>query len=226
MQTLSEIIVLVSVLVMVVKCQDPLESLRETIPGEPGSDYPIYAQIPPTSFSCQDKVFGGFYADPELDCQVYHVCISEPESELLVPVSFLCPNGTIFNQELFTCEWWFNVDCSMATKFYGNNEGLFADSSSLGGGGSCPAASPASPDSCQGSVDTCWSPGQPDADCPGFGLCCFDGCSNTCPGGPPPPPQSAPGYAYDAPEVTLPLRATTPASLYGAPRNGRKRILS
>ena len=121
----------------------------------------------------QDKVFGGFYADPELDCQVfvtysvswfnikqkikskgemmvakisylsflwspliwvfieygafiilsrkqlffligwcwqtsqvYHVCISEPESELLVPVSFLCPNGTIFNQELFTCEWW------------------------------------------------------------------------------------------------------------------------
>ena len=71
----------------------------------------------------------------------------------------------------------------MATKFYGNNEGLFADSSSLGGGGSCPAASPASPDSCQGSVDTCWSPGQPDADCPGFGLCCFDGCSNTCPGG-------------------------------------------
>ena len=24
-----------------------------SIPGEPGSDYPIYAQIPPTSFSCQ-----------------------------------------------------------------------------------------------------------------------------------------------------------------------------
>ena len=24
----------------------------------------------------------------------------------LYPVSFLCPNGTIFNQELFNCDWW------------------------------------------------------------------------------------------------------------------------
>ena len=28
--------------------------------------------------------------------------------------SFLCPNGTIFNQEYFICDWWFNVDCSKA----------------------------------------------------------------------------------------------------------------
>ena len=26
--------------------------------------------------------------------------------ETLYPVNFLCPNGTIFNQELFTCDWW------------------------------------------------------------------------------------------------------------------------
>merc|ERR1712212_237812 len=26
----------------------------------------------------------------------------------------------------------------------------------------------------------CWSPGQPDTDCPGNGICCFDGCSNRC----------------------------------------------
>ena len=31
-----------------------------------------------------------------------------------------------------------------------------------------------------GKVSTCWSPGQPDGDCPNFGLCCFDGCANTC----------------------------------------------
>ena len=29
-------------------------------------------------------------------------------------------------------------------------------------------------------MSTCWSPGQPDGDCPNFGLCCFDGCANTC----------------------------------------------
>ena len=28
--------------------------------------------------------------------------------------SFLCPNGTIFNQEYFICDWWFNVDCAEA----------------------------------------------------------------------------------------------------------------
>ncbi len=26
----------------------------------------------------------------------------------------------------------------------------------------------------------CWSPGVPDLDCPGSGLCCFDGCVNVC----------------------------------------------
>merc|ERR1719312_1650397 len=25
--------------------------------------------------------------------------------------SFLCPNGTIFNQNYFICDWWFNFDC-------------------------------------------------------------------------------------------------------------------
>lgn len=26
----------------------------------------------------------------------------------------MCPNGTIFNQAYFICDWWFNVDCSEA----------------------------------------------------------------------------------------------------------------
>ena len=35
--------------------------------------------------------------------------------------------------------------------------------------------------SCSGNEkSTCWSPGVNDVDCPGHGLCCFDGCSNTC----------------------------------------------
>ena len=79
----------------------------------------------------------------------------------------------------------FNVDCTLATTHYQKNEGLFAQSTGggEGGGGSCPSVSPLPPASCEGSVDTCWSPGQPDGDCPNFGLCCFDGCSNTCPQG-------------------------------------------
>ena len=37
----------------------------------------------------------------------------EPENnEVLYPISFLCPNGTIFNQEVFVCEWWWVVAAS------------------------------------------------------------------------------------------------------------------
>ena len=28
-----------------------------------------------TAFSCDGKQFGGYYADPEMDCQAYHICL-------------------------------------------------------------------------------------------------------------------------------------------------------
>ena len=31
-------------------------SLEDSIPGVPGTDYPIYADIPETGFTCEDKV--------------------------------------------------------------------------------------------------------------------------------------------------------------------------
>ena len=39
---------------------------------------------------------------------MFHVCVGSSPSAFF---SFLCPNGTVFNQEYFTCDWWFNVDC-------------------------------------------------------------------------------------------------------------------
>ena len=44
----------------------------------------------------------------------------------------------------------------------------------------CPPASPLTADQCRGQFSTCWSVGVPDLDCPNWGLCCFDGCANTC----------------------------------------------
>ena len=41
--------------------------------------------------------------------------------------SFLCPNGTIFNQEYFICDWWFNFDCSSAEGLYSLNEDIAAE---------------------------------------------------------------------------------------------------
>lgn len=46
----------------------------------------------------------GYYADVETRCQVFHVCTNIPDAES-IKASFLCPNGTIFNQEVFVCQW-------------------------------------------------------------------------------------------------------------------------
>ena len=86
-------------------------SLEETIPGVPGEDYPIFAEVPETSFACDGQVDGGYYADTEGECQPFHICSSDGNGGL-TKFSFLCPNGTLFNQQYFICDWWFNVDCS------------------------------------------------------------------------------------------------------------------
>ena len=44
--------------------------LSETIPGVAGEDYPIYAEVPDTGFTCDGQVEGGKYADPGAECQV------------------------------------------------------------------------------------------------------------------------------------------------------------
>ena len=86
---------------------DPLDWLRSSVPGEPGLDYPILSSVQETDFSCSGLVPGGYYADPAQQCQAYHVCLTDPaDPSLLYPVSFLCPNGTVFNQQVFVCDWW------------------------------------------------------------------------------------------------------------------------
>jgi len=75
-----------------------------SIPGTPGEDYPIFSEVPESEFSCSGQKVGGYYADPEAQCQVFHICAEDgdgPRSKW----SFLCPNGTIFNQNYFICDW-------------------------------------------------------------------------------------------------------------------------
>merc|ERR1712223_1348940 len=111
-------------------------SLEETIPGVPGEDYPIFAEVPETSFVCDGQVDGGYYADVEGECQPFHICTSDGHGGL-TKYSFLCPNGTLFNQQYFVCDWWFNVDCSTAEDFYFLNDEIAADreANSPAGGG-------------------------------------------------------------------------------------------
>ncbi|XP_068226837.1 titin-like [Palaemon carinicauda] len=90
------------------------------IPGRAGRDYPILSYIPLTSFGC-DLVadYPGYYADMEAGCQVFHICHRSGRQD-----SFLCPNGTIFNQKYFVCDWWYNFACEDAPFFYPVNAAL------------------------------------------------------------------------------------------------------
>jgi hypothetical protein len=71
----------------------------------------------------------GYYADTLSGCQSFHVCGFSSSVFGSIKYTSLCPNGTIFNQELFTCDWWYRVDCGLAESFYFLNDNIqaFAD---------------------------------------------------------------------------------------------------
>ncbi|XP_066951169.1 pro-resilin-like [Macrobrachium rosenbergii] len=105
---------------------DPaIAALAENIPGGgvPGEDYPILAFVPDTGFDCNAQNVPGYYADTDAEarCQVFHICQDRPNGRRQQD-SFLCPNGTIFNQQYLVCDWWFNFDCADAESFYSVNE--------------------------------------------------------------------------------------------------------
>ena len=63
-------------------------------------------------------IFSGYFADtsPASRCQVFHVCgHSRGVTNHNTFYSFLCPNGTIFNQLYLICDWWFNVNCESSS---------------------------------------------------------------------------------------------------------------
>lgn len=47
--------------------------------------------MPNTAFSCADKVIGGYYADPEAQCQMFHLCIKVAgEVSTCLDISLVC----------------------------------------------------------------------------------------------------------------------------------------
>merc|ERR550532_1183150 len=100
--------------------------LEKAVPGIPGEDYPIFSEVPESGFSCDGQVDGCYYADAEAECQVFHICTADGAGGL-AKYSFLCPNGTVFNQNYFICDWWFNFDCAEAEGLYSLNEDIAAE---------------------------------------------------------------------------------------------------
>ena len=89
-------------------------------------------------------VFAGYYSDPEAECQAFHICTADGAGGL-AKYSFLCPNGTLFNQNYFICDWWFNFDCAEAEGLYSLNDQYAAERDALSGAASDAQADYAAP---------------------------------------------------------------------------------
>merc|ERR1711962_361035 len=102
---------------------EPYHAEEHNEHGAPGLacvDYPCHAVPPYTKFSCANVPFTpGMYADPESGCQAYRVCNDGRDGPH--GAGFLCPNGTLFDQYQFACEYWNKVDCSKAPSLYSLN---------------------------------------------------------------------------------------------------------
>lgn len=86
------------------------------VAGQPGRDFPGYTRVPKTSFSCDGLPYDyGMYADEETGCQAYHVCYNGRKD------SFLCGVGTVFNQRILHCDYWYSVDCGKSSQYYSSN---------------------------------------------------------------------------------------------------------
>lgn len=87
-----------------------------SVNGQPGVDFPNYTRVPKTSFSCDGLPYDyGMYADEETGCQAYHVCYNGRKD------SFLCGVGTVFNQRILHCDYWYSVDCGKSSQYYSSN---------------------------------------------------------------------------------------------------------
>ncbi|GBP63955.1 hypothetical protein EVAR_40206_1 [Eumeta japonica] len=76
------------------------------------------------TFSCEDRVYG-YYADVDNDCQIFHVCLPSlgPSGKnTTYRWSFICPEQTIFNQEVMVCTRKIDsIDCEDSPMFYDKN---------------------------------------------------------------------------------------------------------
>ena len=76
-----------------------------------------------SNFKCEGKAYG-YYADTDNNCQVFHICLPlEDDAGAVIETahwSFICGNGTIFDQATLTCNHEDDAfPCAEAASLYG-----------------------------------------------------------------------------------------------------------
>lgn len=79
---------------------------EEASNGLPGGSNDILSAPYEESFSCEGRDYG-YYADTANNCEIFHICLPVEDNEGNViefaKWSFVCGNGTVFDQESLVC---------------------------------------------------------------------------------------------------------------------------
>ncbi|XP_042907856.1 protein PF3D7_1417600-like [Parasteatoda tepidariorum] len=104
---------------------------HQPIIGVPEESYPTLEILPVVHFACEEYAEPGYYADISSRCQMFHICHDNGMRS-----SFLCPVGTVFNQEYLVCDWWYNVDCRNSVRYHSPLKALNSNKEQLLASGS------------------------------------------------------------------------------------------
>ena len=101
--------------------QSPANALAKAFPADAET---LLNRTPlQANFKCEGKAYG-YYADVDNNCQVFHIClpIENDAGEVIETAhwSFICGNGTIFDQATLTCNHEADAfPCEKAATLYG-----------------------------------------------------------------------------------------------------------
>ncbi|KAG8200116.1 hypothetical protein JTE90_018906 [Oedothorax gibbosus] len=77
----------------------------------------LFASAPPLNFSCDDKVAGGYYADTDTGCHIFHLC-APSNLQSLTDHPFCCHPELVFDQRFLVCDRPENVDCPASHRYF------------------------------------------------------------------------------------------------------------
>ena len=106
-------------------------ALPQSLDGSAGGAYQfpadaetILSSVPvQESFTCEGQQYG-YYADVDNNCEIFHICLPiEDDAGAVIEYaqwSFVCGNGTIFDQQTLTCNYpTDSFPCEEAPSLYG-----------------------------------------------------------------------------------------------------------
>jgi hypothetical protein len=94
--------------------------------GLPGGSDDILSAPYDESFSCEGRDYG-YYADVANNCEIFHIClpVQDNAGEVVefAKWSFVCGNGTVFDQENLICNHKeYAFPCEESESLYGSTE--------------------------------------------------------------------------------------------------------